>query len=129
MSPAISERKSLQNVTRVCVWLLLLWCTENPLCAFPDFWRRSYSFSYNQEFLAKIRCLKEEQVAEIEIWKEAGNCKELGVGLIDPETREDVAGRIRMVLKYVPAQILLDQSLPTDVDMTRRYSIVSTTRI
>ena len=33
--------------------------------------------------------------------------------------------RIRMVLKYVPAAKTLDQSLPTDVDMTRRYSILS----
>ena len=42
------------------------------------------------------------------------NCKELGVGLIDPETREDVTGRIRMVLKYVPGQKLwINPFLPT----------------
>ena len=53
-------------------------------------------------------------MAEIEIWKEAGNRKELGVGLIDPETREDVTGRVRMVPKYVPAETLwINPSLPT----------------
>jgi methionine synthase II (cobalamin-independent) len=63
-------------------------------------------------------------------WKEAGNRKELGAGLINQtsfyvKTPEDVAERIRMTLKYVPAGKTLNQSLPTNVDMTRRYSILS----
>ncbi|MGH7770988.1 MAG: methionine synthase [Candidatus Binatia bacterium] len=51
------------------------------------------------------------EMAEIELWKEVGACKELGAGLIDQksfyvETPEDVAGRIRTALKYVAAEKL-----------------------
>ena len=49
------------------------------------------------------------EMAEIEMWKEVGSRKELGAGLIDQksfyvETPEDVAERIRIALKYVPAE-------------------------
>jgi 5-methyltetrahydropteroyltriglutamate--homocysteine methyltransferase len=51
------------------------------------------------------------EMAEIEMWKEVGSRKELGAGLIDQksfyvETPEDVAERIRIALKYVPAEKL-----------------------
>jgi Cobalamin-independent synthase, Catalytic domain len=55
------------------------------------------------------------EMAEIEMWKDVGSRKELGAGLIDQksfyvETPEDVAGRIRIALKYVPAEKLWTQS-------------------
>ena len=51
------------------------------------------------------------EMAEIDFWKEVGRRKELGAGLIDQksfyvETPEDVAERIRVALKYVPAEKL-----------------------
>ena len=51
------------------------------------------------------------EMSEIELWKEFGIDRELGAGLIDVksfyiETPEDVAGRIRETLKYVPAEKL-----------------------
>lgn len=51
------------------------------------------------------------EMAEIELWREIGAEKELGAGLIDQksfyiETPQDVAERIRMALKYVPAEKL-----------------------
>ncbi|MFQ5904439.1 MAG: methionine synthase, partial [Candidatus Binatia bacterium] len=51
------------------------------------------------------------ELAEIDLWKEVGVAKELGAGLIDQksfyiETPGDVAERIRMALKYVPAEKL-----------------------
>jgi 5-methyltetrahydropteroyltriglutamate--homocysteine methyltransferase len=51
------------------------------------------------------------ELAEIELWKEIGADKELVAGLIDQksfylETPEDVAERIRIALKYVPAEKL-----------------------
>ena len=124
VQPYLKESRS-QNVTRVSVWLLLLWCTENPLCAFPDFWRRSYSFSYNQKFFAKIRCLKEETGG----WDRnmEGGRKPQGArrGL----NRSRDSGRCHRTRSH-GAQVragakTLDQSLPTDVDMTRRCSILS----
>ncbi|HEV8344597.1 MAG TPA: methionine synthase [Candidatus Binatia bacterium] len=51
------------------------------------------------------------EMAEIDFWKEVGQRKELGAGLIDQksfyvETPEDVAERIRIALKYAPAEKL-----------------------
>ncbi|HWP57710.1 MAG TPA: hypothetical protein VNL14_07475 [Candidatus Acidoferrales bacterium] len=51
------------------------------------------------------------EMAEIELWKEVGDRKELGAGLVDQksfyvETPDDVAERIRIALKYVPAEKL-----------------------
>ena len=51
------------------------------------------------------------ELAEISLWKEIGADKELGAGLVDQksfyiETPEDVAERIRVALKYVPAEKL-----------------------
>jgi 5-methyltetrahydropteroyltriglutamate--homocysteine methyltransferase len=51
------------------------------------------------------------EMAEIDFWKEVGQRKELGAGLIDQksfyvETPEDVAERIRLALKYAPAEKL-----------------------
>ena len=48
------------------------------------------------------------EMAEIELWKEVGADRELGAGLIDQksfyiETPEDVAERVRIALKHVPA--------------------------
>ncbi len=51
------------------------------------------------------------EMAEIELWKEIGADRELGAGLVDQksfyiETPEDVAERVRIALKYVPAEKL-----------------------
>ena len=51
------------------------------------------------------------QMSEIELWKEFAVDRELGAGVIDVkayeiETPEDVADRIRKILKYVPAEKL-----------------------
>jgi 5-methyltetrahydropteroyltriglutamate--homocysteine methyltransferase len=51
------------------------------------------------------------EMAEIDLGKELGSVKELGAGLIDQksfyiETPEDVAERIRIALKHVPAEKL-----------------------
>ncbi len=51
------------------------------------------------------------EMAEIDLWKEVGSSKELGVGLVDQksfyiETPEDIAERIRIALKFVPAEKL-----------------------
>ena len=48
------------------------------------------------------------EMAEIEMWREWNDGRELGAGLIDvksfhPETAEDVAARLRQVLKYADA--------------------------
>ena len=49
------------------------------------------------------------EMAEIEMWKEWNDGRELGAGLVDvksfyPETPEDVAQRIRTVIKYADAE-------------------------
>lgn len=51
------------------------------------------------------------ELAEIDLWAQANDGRELGAGVVDvkgfyPETPEDVAERIRKILKYWPAEKL-----------------------
>jgi 5-methyltetrahydropteroyltriglutamate--homocysteine methyltransferase len=52
------------------------------------------------------------ELSEIELWKEYGDGRELGAGVVDvksfyPETPQDVAERVRAILPYCPADKLM----------------------
>ncbi len=77
--------------------------------------RRSYCRLFPGVLEAKVDQFVLEfanrEMAEIDLWKEVGADRELGAGLIDQksfyiESPEDVAERIRIALKYVPAEKL-----------------------
>ncbi|HXH08272.1 MAG TPA: methionine synthase [Alphaproteobacteria bacterium] len=77
--------------------------------------RRSYRWMFPALLEAKCDQLVLEfanrELAEIDLWQEFSPDKELGAGIVDiksfyVETPEDIAERIRHVLRYVPAEKL-----------------------
>ena len=77
--------------------------------------KRRYAWMFPELLDARVDQLVFEfanrEMAESDLWREVGIEKELGAGVIDvksfyPETPDDVAERIREILRYVPPEKL-----------------------
>jgi 5-methyltetrahydropteroyltriglutamate--homocysteine methyltransferase len=77
--------------------------------------KRTYRWMFPK--LLDVKCdrflfeFANRELSEIELWKEIGDEREFAAGLVDVksfyvETPEDVAERIRVALKYIPAEKL-----------------------
>ena len=86
------------------------------ICFGNRFGRARFNRSYSDYFPGALEARAHQfvlefasrELAEIEMWKEWNDGRELGAGLVDvksfyPETPEDVAQRIRIVLQYADA--------------------------
>ena len=89
------------------------------ICFGNRFGRARFNRSYSDYFPGALEARADQfvlefasrELAEIEMWKQWNDGRELGAGLVDvksfyPETPEDVAQRIRTALQYVDADKL-----------------------
>jgi 5-methyltetrahydropteroyltriglutamate--homocysteine methyltransferase len=89
------------------------------ICFGNRFGRARFKRSYQEYFPGVLEAHADQfvlefasrEMAEIELWKQWDDGRELGAGVIDvksfyPETPEDVAARIRRVLQYVKPEKL-----------------------
>jgi 5-methyltetrahydropteroyltriglutamate--homocysteine methyltransferase len=89
------------------------------ICFGNRFGRSRFDRSYEPYFPGLLKARAEQfvlefagrEMSEVELWKEYGDGRELGAGVIDvkgfyPETGDDVAKRIRRVLQVCPAERL-----------------------
>jgi 5-methyltetrahydropteroyltriglutamate--homocysteine methyltransferase len=85
------------------------------ICFGNRFGRSRFNRSYRQYFPGVLEARAAQfvlefagrELSELELWKDYGQGRELGAGVIDvkgfyPETAEDIAGRIRRVLDVCP---------------------------
>jgi len=89
------------------------------ICFGNRFGRSRFLRSYESYFPGVLKARADQfvlefagrELSELDLWKKYGDGRELGAGIIDvkgfhPETADDVAGRIRKVLKVCPAEKL-----------------------